>query len=59
MPKRDEYEVEAASAEVRLGLVYIACPACGKAVLISEEGRIEADPPTFECRSCGARLVLE
>jgi predicted RNA-binding Zn-ribbon protein involved in translation (DUF1610 family) len=59
MPKRDEYEVEAASAEVRLGFVYIPCPACGKAVLISEEGRIADDPPTLECRSCGAFLVLE
>lgn len=59
MPKRDEYEVEAASAEVRHGLVFIPCPACGKAVLISEEGRIQDDPPAFECRSCGALLVLE
>jgi predicted RNA-binding Zn-ribbon protein involved in translation (DUF1610 family) len=59
MPEPDEYEVEAASAEVKHGLVYVACPACGKAVLISEEGRIRHDPPTFECRSCGAFLVLE
>jgi len=59
MPKRDEYEVEAASAQVKLGLVYIPCPACGKPVLISEEGRIKHDPPTFECRSCGAFLVVQ
>jgi uncharacterized Zn finger protein len=59
MPKRDEYEVEASSAEVKLGLVYIPCPACGKPVLISEVGRIKDDPPTFECRSCGAFLVVE
>jgi predicted RNA-binding Zn-ribbon protein involved in translation (DUF1610 family) len=59
MPKPDEYEVEAAAAEIRRGLVYIPCPACGHAVLISEEGRIRDDPPTFECRSCGAFLVVE
>jgi uncharacterized Zn finger protein len=59
MPERDEYEVEAASAEIRRGLVYIPCPACGRPVLISEEGRIADDPPTFECRSCGAFLVVE
>jgi predicted RNA-binding Zn-ribbon protein involved in translation (DUF1610 family) len=56
--ERDEYEVEAASAEIRRGLVYIACPSCGRAVLISQEGRIRDDPPTFECRTCGAFLVL-
>jgi uncharacterized Zn finger protein len=44
---------------VKLGLVYIPCPACGKPVLISEVGRIKDDPPTFECRSCGAYLVVE
>jgi predicted RNA-binding Zn-ribbon protein involved in translation (DUF1610 family) len=59
MREPDEYEVEAASAEVRHGLVYIPCPACARAVLISEEGRIEEDPPTFECPSCGAILVVE
>jgi transposase-like protein len=59
MPKKDENEVEAASADVRRGFVYIPCPACGKPVLISEVGRISDDPPTFECRSCGAYLVVE
>jgi transposase-like protein len=59
MGERDEYEVEAASLEVRRGLVYIPCPACTGAVLVSKEGRIRADPPTFECHSCGALLVVE
>jgi transposase-like protein len=59
MAEHDEYEVEAASAEVRRGLVYIACPACRRPVLISKEGRIKDDPPTFECPSCGAYLVVE
>jgi hypothetical protein len=59
MGERDEYEVEAASLEIRRGLVYIPCPACSTAVLVSEEGRIRIDPPTFECPSCGALLVIE
>jgi predicted RNA-binding Zn-ribbon protein involved in translation (DUF1610 family) len=59
MPERKEYEVEAASAEIRQGLVYIPCPACGRAVLISEQGRIEVDPPTVQCPSCGVYLVVE
>jgi predicted RNA-binding Zn-ribbon protein involved in translation (DUF1610 family) len=58
MREPDEYKVEAASAEIRRGLVYLPCPACGRAVLVSEEGRIRDDPPTFECRSCGALLRL-
>jgi predicted RNA-binding Zn-ribbon protein involved in translation (DUF1610 family) len=59
MGERDEHEVEAASLEVRRGLVYVPCPACSGAVLISEEGRIRVDPPTLECPSCGAILVVE
>jgi uncharacterized Zn finger protein len=59
MPERDENEVEASSADARSGLVYIPCPACSGAVLISEGRRITDDPPTFECPSCGAVLVVE
>jgi predicted RNA-binding Zn-ribbon protein involved in translation (DUF1610 family) len=62
MPEReesDESEVEATSADARRGLVYIPCPACSGAVLISEGRRIRDDPPTFECPSCGAVFVVE
>jgi hypothetical protein len=59
MLERDEHQVEAASAEIRRGLVYISCASCQAPVLISEEGRISDDPPTFECPSCQALLVVE
>jgi predicted RNA-binding Zn-ribbon protein involved in translation (DUF1610 family) len=59
MGEAERYEVDFSRAEVRAGQVYIPCPACGKAVLISEPRRVQNDLPTYECPACGAHLVVE
>jgi predicted RNA-binding Zn-ribbon protein involved in translation (DUF1610 family) len=59
MGERNGNDVEASGADARRGHVYIPCPDCGKAVLISEVGRVDGDPPTYECPSCGALLAVE
>ncbi len=42
----------------RQALVYLPCPACRRAVQLSDESRVEDDPETYECPSCGARFLL-
>lgn len=49
---------EALSADSRRVLVYLPCPACGRAVQLSGETRVEDDPETYECPSCDARFLL-
>jgi predicted RNA-binding Zn-ribbon protein involved in translation (DUF1610 family) len=39
-------------------LVYVPCPACGKAVQLLDENRVVDEPDTYGCPNCGARLVL-
>ena len=39
--------------------VYLPCPACGRAVLLSDEARVAVDPQTYECPNCDARFYLE
>jgi predicted RNA-binding Zn-ribbon protein involved in translation (DUF1610 family) len=39
-------------------LVYLPCPGCARAVLLSDETRVGDDPETYECPSCDARFVL-
>jgi predicted RNA-binding Zn-ribbon protein involved in translation (DUF1610 family) len=43
----------------RSALVYRPCPACGRAVLLSDDSRIAREPETYECPNCGARFYLE
>jgi predicted RNA-binding Zn-ribbon protein involved in translation (DUF1610 family) len=46
------------SADLRRALVYLPCPACGRAVQLSDDTRVDDDPETYECSSCGARFLL-
>jgi predicted RNA-binding Zn-ribbon protein involved in translation (DUF1610 family) len=45
-------------ADTRRALVYLPCPACRRAVQLADETRVEDDPETYECPSCGARFLL-
>jgi predicted RNA-binding Zn-ribbon protein involved in translation (DUF1610 family) len=50
-----ENDFEAQCADARRALVYVPCPACGRAVELSEENRAEG-ARTYECPNCGARF---
>jgi DNA-directed RNA polymerase subunit RPC12/RpoP len=39
-------------------LVYMPCPACSSAVLVSDDAQLETDPPTYRCGTCGALVEL-
>jgi hypothetical protein len=39
-------------------LIYLPCPACKRAVRLSDENRVHRPPDTYECPSCTARFVL-
>jgi hypothetical protein len=58
MAQCDEHEVEASSAEIWRGRVFLPCPNCRKAVLIEDAARIEPEPPTYECSACGKTFVV-
>ena len=49
---------ESRDAAVR-ALVYVPCPACGRAVQLSEDNRLAGDEDVYACPNCGARLVVE
>jgi predicted RNA-binding Zn-ribbon protein involved in translation (DUF1610 family) len=59
MAMRDDHEVEAPGVQARRTLVYLPCPSCRKAVLIEEEARTRAEPPTYECAACGTAFVVK
>jgi predicted RNA-binding Zn-ribbon protein involved in translation (DUF1610 family) len=40
-------------------LVYLPCPACGRAVRLSDDSRVAREPETYACPNCGARFYLE
>ncbi|HEV2901620.1 MAG TPA: hypothetical protein VGW30_00010 [Gaiellaceae bacterium] len=39
-------------------LVYVPCPACGRAVQLSDDHRVANDADAYECPNCGARMVV-
>jgi predicted RNA-binding Zn-ribbon protein involved in translation (DUF1610 family) len=39
-------------------LVYVPCPACGRAVQLSGDNRVPGEHDVYGCPHCGARLVL-
>jgi predicted RNA-binding Zn-ribbon protein involved in translation (DUF1610 family) len=49
---------KAPTPESRRALVYLPCPACGRAVHLSDVTRVEDDPETYECPHCDARFLL-
>ena len=58
MGEQDEHEVEASSAEVQFGRLYLPCPACREAVSVAQAARAEPEPPTYECPACGTTFVV-
>jgi hypothetical protein len=58
MAEQDDNEVEASSAEIWQGRVFLPCPECRRAVLVEEAARIESEPPTYQCSACGATFVV-
>ena len=57
MASREEHETPQPSDDAR-ALIYVPCPACGKAVQLSEDNRVVDEPDTYGCPSCGARILL-
>jgi DNA-directed RNA polymerase subunit RPC12/RpoP len=55
---RHDDNAEQQHAERQRALVYLPCPACGSAVLLSDEVRVGEDPLTYRCAACGALLEL-
>ena len=58
MGSPDEHEVEASSAEIWQGRVFLPCPSCRRAVLIDKAARSESEPPVYECAVCGTTFVV-
>jgi predicted RNA-binding Zn-ribbon protein involved in translation (DUF1610 family) len=56
--ERDDQRTTPDPESARRALVYMPCPACGRAVHFSHETRVEDDPETYECPHCGARVLL-
>ncbi len=45
-------------SEQARALIYLPCPACGRAVQLSDENRVFGEPDTYVCPSCDNRFVL-
>ncbi len=56
--RRQEDNAERSTAERSRPLVYLPCPACGSAVLLSDDARVTGEPPAYECALCGALFEL-
>jgi predicted RNA-binding Zn-ribbon protein involved in translation (DUF1610 family) len=46
-------------SEQARALIYLPCPACGRAVQLSDENRVHGEPDTYVCPNCGNRFVLD
>jgi transposase-like protein len=58
MAEQDENEVEASSADVQFGRLYLPCPVCRKAVSVAQAARNDPEPPRYECPACGTTFVV-
>jgi predicted RNA-binding Zn-ribbon protein involved in translation (DUF1610 family) len=58
MAEHEEDEVEASSADVQFGRLYLPCPACHKPVSVARAARNDPEPPTYECPVCGTAFVV-
>jgi len=56
---KEPNDFEAHGSARRGALVYLPCPGCRQAVLLSDETRVAEDPETYECPRCEARFILE
>ena len=57
MASREE-EPQPQDPEQARSLIYLPCPACGRAVQLSDDNRAGGEPDTYVCPSCAARFVL-
>jgi predicted RNA-binding Zn-ribbon protein involved in translation (DUF1610 family) len=56
--RKEEDAFHPQASEQARSLIYLPCPACGRAVQLSDDNRA-AEPDTYVCPSCAARFVVE
>jgi predicted RNA-binding Zn-ribbon protein involved in translation (DUF1610 family) len=56
--RSEENQPQPQESDQARSLIYMPCPACGRAVQLSDDNLAGGDPDTYECPNCGARFLL-
>jgi predicted RNA-binding Zn-ribbon protein involved in translation (DUF1610 family) len=57
--RKEEHAPHSQASEQARSLIYLPCPACGRAVQLSDDNRAGGEPDTYVCPSCAARFVVD
>jgi predicted RNA-binding Zn-ribbon protein involved in translation (DUF1610 family) len=57
--RKEEHAPEPQDSEPARSLIYLPCPACGRAVQLSDDNRARGEPDTYVCPSCAASFVVD
>jgi predicted RNA-binding Zn-ribbon protein involved in translation (DUF1610 family) len=57
--RKQETETQPQDREQVRSLIYLPCPACGRAVQLTDDNRADGEPDTYVCPNCTARLVVD